>query len=96
MFRWLRDYRVERVIALQIQTLRKVNYLMASWAEIKGFVDELKAKWGKISEELSVVHAKLDECMKKEQVDPSELEAVKNKLGEVVGDMNDHLHADGM
>lgn len=96
MFRWFDRNDIKRLSILQLQTLRKVNYLMASWAEVKGYIDELKGKWAKISEELSKVHAKLDECLKKEHIDPAELDAVKGDLVSVIGDMNDHLHADGM
>lgn len=96
MFRWWDRNDLHRIEAAQLQILRKVNYIMAGWAEIKAYVDDLKAKWAKVSEDLSAMHAKLDECMKKEMIDPAELDAVKVDLGKVIGDMNDHLHSDGM
>lgn len=69
---------------------------MASWAEVKGVIDELKARWAKVSEDLTAVHAKLAECLAKDAIDAAELEAAKADLANVVGEMNDHLHADGM
>lgn len=96
MFRWFMKRSLDRTELLQLQILRKVNYIMASWADIKGYIDELKGKWAKVSEDLTALHAKLDECMKKEMIDPAELEAVKGDLVNVISNMDDHLHADGM
>ncbi len=69
---------------------------MASWAEIKGVVDELKAKYASLHQALVEVLAKLHECSSKEHVDPAELDAVKNDLAEIATGMASDICADGM
>jgi cell division FtsZ-interacting protein ZapD len=69
---------------------------MAVWADIVAKVDELKKAWKKVSDDLVALHAKFDECMKQDHLDQEALEAVKNELAGVVGDMESAHHADGM
>lgn len=94
-FRWKQPKTspLSRTEKLQLQLLRETRM---AWADVKALVDDLKGKWAKVVEDLAAVHAKLDECMAKESVDPAELEAVKNDLVSVISNMDDHLHSDGM
>lgn len=88
-------------------TRRKLDYIIGvttenrrlikmAWADIKGRVDELKAKYIKLDEDLMALRTKMAECMKKDAVDAAEMEAVKADLDAIISDIDDNLHADGM
>ena len=66
------------------------------WSDIKGKVDELKAKYAKIDENLVVLRDKIKELASRETVPPEELAAVESDLTSIISDMDDNIHTDSM
>lgn len=96
MFRWWDRDDLKDIKSLQLQTLRKVNYLMVGFNDVVAKIEELKNMEKKMAEELHDVSTKLKECMSKEQIDPAAVQAAHDALVGVITDMETKIHSDGM
>lgn len=96
MFRWFMRDRAERLVSLQLQTLRKVNYLMANWNDLAAKILELKQETVKVLKTLDDVRAQLAAVLAADALDQAEVQKAHDAIAEVVADMDHKVHADGM
>jgi hypothetical protein len=89
--------RLERRIEVLIRYIvrwRKND--MANWSDLASKIIELKRETERVFATLDDVRKRLDDVLKADAVDQSEVQKAHDAIAEVVADMDQKIHADGM
>jgi hypothetical protein len=69
---------------------------MANWSDLASKIVELKRETERVFAVLDDVRARLDAVLKADIVDQVEIQKAHDAVAEVVADMDQKIHADGM
>jgi hypothetical protein len=69
---------------------------MANWSDLASKIIELKRETERVFAVLDDVRARLDAVLKADIVDQVEIQKAHDAVAEVVADMDQKIHADGM
>jgi hypothetical protein len=69
---------------------------MANWSDLAAKIVELKRETERVFAVLDDVRARLDAVLKADIVDQVEIQKAHDAVAEVVADMDQKIHADGM
>src|SRR5262245_50580878 len=89
MFRWFDRDDLHRMEALQLQTLRKVNWIMAEFADLHKDVDAMKEKLSHLDniwDAYDKVRMQLAECLAKDEMDKAEVQKVHDEMAALIAD----------
>jgi hypothetical protein len=94
---WGTSARLERRIEVLIRYIvrwRKND--MANWSDLASKIIELKRETERVFAVLDDVRARLDAVLKADMVDQVEIQKAHDAVAEVVAEMDQKIHADGM
>jgi hypothetical protein len=69
---------------------------MANWSDLASKIIELKRETERVFAVLDMVRAQLADVLKADMVDQVEVQKAHDAIAEVVADMDQKIHADGM
>jgi hypothetical protein len=69
---------------------------MANWSDLAAKIIELKRETERVFAVLDMVRAQLAEVLKADMVDQVEIQKAHDAVAEVVAEMDQKIHADGM
>jgi hypothetical protein len=87
------EYKLDILIDLLI-AWRKRD--MANWSDLAAKIIELKRETERVFAVLDMVRAQLAEVLKADMVDQVEIQKAHDAVAEVVAEMDQKIHADGM
>jgi hypothetical protein len=89
--------RLERRIEVLIRYIvRWRRNDMANWSDLASKIIELKRETERVFSVLDDVRARLDAVLKADMVDQVEIQKAHDAVAEVVAEMDQKIHADGM
>ncbi len=89
--------RVEKKIdALTRYIIRGRVNNMANWSDLAAKIIELKRETERVFMVLDDVRKRLDEVLKADAMDQAEIQKAHDAVAEVVAEMDQKIHADGM
>jgi hypothetical protein len=94
---WGTSARLERRIEVLIRYIvrwRKND--MANWSDLASKIIELKRETERVFAVLDDVRARLDAVLKADMVDQVEIQKAHDAVAEVVAEMDQKIHADGV
>jgi hypothetical protein len=69
---------------------------MANWSDLASKIIELKRETERVFAVLDTVRAQLAEVLRADMIDQVEIQKAHDAVAEVVADMDQKIHADGM
>ncbi len=69
---------------------------MANWSDLASRIVELKRETERVFAVLDDVRGRLDAVLKADMIDQVEIQKAHDAVAEVVADMDQKIHADGM